>query len=162
MFLWYGWPTKGVYPYFQLGPVLEIPIISNLWHAASRIWTFAEPEVRFYWMKLCNRNTHYTTAAKFTQKIQNSHKRCLVLEYRSSEINLFSKNLFTKKSWKIYKFQPFRCVLRKGCSENMQQTYMRTPMPKCEIALQHARSHVSLLHIFRIPFHMNTSGRLLL
>ena len=28
--------------------------------------------------------------------------------------------------------QPFRGVLRKRCSENMQQIYMRTPMPKCD------------------------------
>ena len=28
--------------------------------------------------------------------------------------------------------QPFRGVLRKRCSENMQQIYTRTPMPKCD------------------------------
>ena len=28
--------------------------------------------------------------------------------------------------------QPPRCVPRKRCSENMQQTYRRTPMPKCD------------------------------
>ena len=28
--------------------------------------------------------------------------------------------------------QPSRGVLRKRCSENMQQIYMRTPMPKCD------------------------------
>ena len=28
--------------------------------------------------------------------------------------------------------QPFRGVLRKRCSENMQQIYRRTPMPKCD------------------------------
>ena len=28
--------------------------------------------------------------------------------------------------------QPFRGVLRKRCSENIQQFYKRTPMPKCE------------------------------
>ena len=27
--------------------------------------------------------------------------------------------------------QPFRGVLSKGCSENMQQIYRRTPIPKC-------------------------------
>ena len=35
--------------------------------------------------------------------------------------------------------QPSRGVLRKRCSENMQQIYMRTPMPKCDfnkVALQ--------------------------
>ena len=28
--------------------------------------------------------------------------------------------------------QPSRGVLRKRCSENMQQIYMRTPMPTCD------------------------------
>ena len=27
--------------------------------------------------------------------------------------------------------QPSRCVLKKKCSENMQQIYRRPPMPKC-------------------------------
>ena len=69
--------------------------------------------------------------------------------------------------------QPSRGVLRKRCSENMQQIYMRTPMPKCdfnkfallynfiEIALQHGCSHVNLLHIFRTPF-LHNNRRLLL
>ena len=29
-FLWYGWPTKSIYPYFQLGPLSEILTIMNL------------------------------------------------------------------------------------------------------------------------------------
>ena len=40
---------------------------------------------------------------------------------------------------KIMQKQPSRDVLRKRCSENMQQIYRRTPMPKCyfnNIALQ--------------------------
>ena len=35
--------------------------------------------------------------------------------------------------------QPFRGALSKRCSENMQQMYRRTPMPKCDfnkVALQ--------------------------
>ena len=28
--------------------------------------------------------------------------------------------------------QPLRCVLQKRCSENIQQIYRRTPMPKCD------------------------------
>ena len=65
----------------------------------------------------------------------------------------------------------FRGVLSTSCSENMQQIYKRTPMPKCdfnkvacnfiEITLQHGSSPVKLLHIFRIAFPKNTSGRLL-
>ena len=68
--------------------------------------------------------------------------------------------------------QPPRGVLIKMCSENMQQIYRRTPMPKCyfnKVALQLYWNHtsawgspVNLLHIFRTPFTQNTSGRLLL
>ena len=65
-------------------------------------------------------------------------------------------------------------VLRRKCSENMQQIYRRTPMPKCdfnkvakqsnfiEITLRHGCSPVNLLHNFRTPLPKNTSGRLLL
>ena len=61
LFLWYGWPTKGVKPYFQPGPLSEILTIANLRHAASRTWTCAEPEFRLCWMKLCSSDNHYTT-----------------------------------------------------------------------------------------------------
>ena len=56
----------------------------------------------------------------------------------------------------------FRGVLINRYSENMQQIYRRTPMPKCEITLRHGCSPVSLLHIFRTPFPKNISGRLFL
>ena len=49
------------------------------------------------------------------------------------------------------KKQASRGVLRKRCSENMQQIYMRTAMPKCDFN-----------NIFRTPFPRNTSGWLLL
>ena len=48
-------------------------------------------------------------------------------------------------------------------SENMQQIYMRTPMPKCDFNnVEHGCSLVNLLHIFRTPFTKSKSGRLLL
>ena len=37
LFLWNGWPMKGVKPYFQLGPLSEILTIIYLRLAASRI-----------------------------------------------------------------------------------------------------------------------------
>ena len=43
---------------------------------------------------------------------------------------------------------PSRDVLRKTCSENLQQIYRSSP--------------VNLLHIFRIRFYKNTSGGLFL
>ena len=70
--------------------------------------------------------------------------------------------------------QPTRGILKKRCSENMQQIYRRTPMPKCnfnkvallcnfiEITLRHGCYPVNLLHIFRTPFPRNISGWLIL
>ena len=73
---------------------------------------------------------------------------------------LFSLETFTNSS--ITEKQPSTGVLRKRCSENMQQIYRRTPMSKCEfnkvalhfveISLWHGCSPVNLLHIFRTPF----------
>ena len=61
--------------------------------------------------------------------------------------------------------QPSSGVLTKGCSENIQQIYRRTPMPKCdlqsnfiEITLWYVCCPVNLLHIFRTPFPRSTSG----
>ena len=67
---------------------------------------------------------------------------------------------------------PSRDVLKKSCSENMQQIYKRTPMPKCDfnkvtLQLYWNRTSawvfpVNLLHIFRTSFPKNTSGGVLL
>ena len=62
---------------------------------------------------------------------------------------------------------PSRGVLKKRCSDNTQQIYRRTTMPKfvCNfigITLRHGCSPVNLPHIFRTPFTKNTSERLLL
>ena len=53
LILWYGWPTKGVQPYFQSGPLSGNLTIANLQHAASKIWICAKPGFRLCWMKLC-------------------------------------------------------------------------------------------------------------
>ena len=68
--------------------------------------------------------------------------------------------------------QPSRGVLRKRNSENMQQIYREHPCRSVisiklqsnfnEITLRHGCSLVNLLHIFRVPFLKNISGRLLL
>ena len=50
--------------------------------------------------------------------------------------------------------QPSKVVLRKRCSENIQQIYRRTPMP-----LWHGCSPVNLLHILGTPFPKNTFER---
>ena len=50
--------------------------------------------------------------------------------------------------------QPSRGVLRKRCSENMQQIYRITPMPKCDfnkVAFPRNNSEWLLLMIERLP-----------
>ena len=53
-----------LYCIFQPGPLSEILTITNLRHAASRIWTCTESEFRLCWMKLCSSNNHYTKALR--------------------------------------------------------------------------------------------------
>ena len=59
LFLWYGTAFSN----FQPGPLPEILIISNLWHAASRVWASAESVFRLFWMTFCSSDNHYTTAS---------------------------------------------------------------------------------------------------
>ena len=66
LFLWYGWPVKGIYLYFQPGPLPEFLTIANLQHATSRIGICSEPEFRLCWMKLCSNDNHYTMAQQIT------------------------------------------------------------------------------------------------
>ena len=62
--------------------------------------------------------------------------------------------------------QPYKGVLRKRCSENMQQIYRRTPIPKCDfnkVALQLYRNGTSawcsckFAAYFQNTFPKNTS-----
>ena len=53
---------------------------------------------------------------------------------------LLRKEMFLQK-------QPPRGVLKKRCSENMQQIYRRKPMPKCDfnkVAKQLLKSHFGM------------------
>ena len=52
-------------PSFQPGALSEILTIAILRHAASRIWTCAEPVFRLWLMKLCSSDNHYTTAPQY-------------------------------------------------------------------------------------------------
>ena len=97
-----------------------------------------------------------------------------------SNVWIFRKNVFHVIFYSLsdclyflsigqYQKQPSRGVFKKRRSENIQQIYRRTPMPKCDLqsnfiesALRHGCSPVNLLHIFRTVFPKNTSGRLLL
>ena len=67
LFLRNGWPTKGVKPYVQQAPLLEILTIANL-HSESRIWTCAELEFRLYGIKLYRSDNHCNTAPHISVK----------------------------------------------------------------------------------------------
>ena len=92
----------------------------------------------------------------------------LSIIYFKSFVPRLLKIIATRKNHK----QPPRGVLRKRCSESIQQIYRRAPMLKCnfnkvasnviEILLRYGCSFVNLLNIFRTPFRKNTSGGLLL
>ena len=60
--------------------------------------------------------------------------------------------------------QPFRGVLRKRCSKNVQQIHKRTPMSKCDFSkvAKHEYYAVNLMYICGTFFHNNVSGGLLL
>ena len=64
-----GWPTKGVKPYFQSGPLSGIFTIANLRHSASRIWYCAEPELRLCWKKSYSSDNNYITRDKPLQHV---------------------------------------------------------------------------------------------
>ena len=94
-----------------------------------------------------------------------------LLSFKLHDRKLVSCKLITKCYLLKYSIQrqPFRGVLKKRCTENMQQFYRRTLMPKCdfnkaafEIGLWHGCSPVNFLNIFRAHFSKNTSRWLLL
>ena len=95
-----------------------------------------------------------------------------LLLYKSTVVKCVYIMSSDSKNYCYYKRQPFKGVLIKRCSENMQQIYRTTPMPKCdfnkvaknfiEIILWQGCSPANLLHIFRTTFSKNASGGLLL
>ena len=54
---------------FPAGAIVRIVTITNLWHAASRIWTCSEPEFRLCWMKLCSSDNHYTAGKTLLEEL---------------------------------------------------------------------------------------------
>ena len=165
-------------------------------------WTFEpsddSSELKLYFqLDSCVSSLPYINAFSLCKERRMSTKWCRRPPVRTmNEVNTmnFLKSGFTEvfvmdwviKLWAIYdqnfgkcynqnwdkQKQPPKGVPRKRCSENMQQIYSRTPMPKCdfknvdcnfiEIALRDGCPTVNLLHIFRIPFLKNPSGWLLL
>ena len=113
---------------------------------------------------LClNANLIYFSKSLSSSKISSSWQTGTILFL----VNFNKEETLEMPSCVLQK-PPSRGALRKRCSDNMQQIYRRTLipkgnfMPKCEITLRHGCSPVNLLHIFRTPFLKNTSGRFLL
>ena len=93
---------------------------------------------------------------------------CLWALYKCTTLNRikFKPTSATKILLRIHicktQKQPFRRVLSKRCSENVQQIYRRTHSSFATLLKLHFGIGVNLLHIFRTPFPNNTSGGLLL
>ena len=139
---------------------------------------------KFYLVR-CNRSS---ATPKWNQKLKGPYLLLEILMSHTLTFSSKSNNNNKKKQskpkapissnfWKCLSHkQPSRGVLRKMCSENMQQIYRRTPMSKCdfnkaikamqssfiETSLRLGRSPVNLLQISRTSFPEKNSGGLLL
>ena len=100
-----------------------------------------------------NMKTPRTTASNHTV---NRHETSRESQRGSSNYKIIIQSRRHQK-------RPSRDVPRERCSKNTQQSYRKTPMPKCfDIGNRHGCSSVNLLNIFRTSFPRNTSGQLLL
>ena len=59
--------------------------------AASRVWTYAEPEFRLSWMKLCSCDNHYTTAPGIIVRKTKNNKEIHSSTWPWKELRLFMK-----------------------------------------------------------------------
>ena len=62
-----------------------------------------------------------------SRKLQQMYK-CKIVVIFIKEVDIYNLKL----SKLLLQKQPLKGVLEKRCSENMQQIYRRTPMPKCD------------------------------
>ena len=93
-----------------------------------------------------------------------------MLNFILLQIRSLHQRLLTR--WWHAQKQPSGGALRKRCSENMQQIYRKTPMPKCDFnkfAMQFYWNHTSawvfsckFAAYFQNSFSQNTTGGLLL
>ena len=74
---------------------------------------------RFIYLKLTN-------DLNGARKLQQMYK-CKIVVIFIKEVDIYNLKL----SKLLLQKQPLKGVLEKRCSENMQQIYRRTPMPKC-------------------------------
>ena len=69
---------------------------------------------------------------------------------------IFSEGIEREQRYEMQKL-PFRGVLRKRCSENMQQIYKKTPMPKCDSVQRYwIRTSVWVFSIFSEHLFLTT------
>ena len=105
LFLWYGWPTKGIESYFQPEPLSDILTITNIWHTVSRIWTCIKPELRHSWMKLCSSDNQKIPIPIPISTVQpeNTFPYTVVfnLFFFYSCFHLFSLKLFTEMAYSL-------------------------------------------------------------
>ena len=117
--------------------------------------------------EILNGKLHFLCSVKaYSSELTLVINKCLGERVFPDDLKLADVRIIFKKQK-----QPFRDVFRKRCSENMQQTYRRTPLPKYIFAKVKSNSYwnrtsacslVNLLDIFRTPFPKNTSEGLLL
>ena len=88
---------------------------SNLVYKSKKAKTLDEYNLH----NLGNPSTYVVTTSNETLERENNCKVLGIISFR-----------FQKNTEKVRQKQPFRGVLSKRCSENMQQIYRRTPMPK--------------------------------
>ena len=63
----------------------------------------------------------------------NTFSICVTVPLRTLPDGCFCTNITAFLVWSLqFQKQPLRSVLRKRCSENMQQIYRGTPTPKCD------------------------------
>ena len=91
----------------------------------------------------------------------------LFLEFFKVDLKEVKIHILDSETSFKYQQQPPRGVPRNRCSENMQQIYRRTPMPKCDfnkVALQLYWNYTSawLSSCKFLVYFQNTFGRLLL
>ena len=76
------------------------------------------------------------------EKINQEQINDFIISFLSPYLCAYTQHALIQK-------QPSKGVLKKRCSENMQQIYRRTPMPKCDFNKVALRcSPLNLLHVF--------------
>ena len=155
--------------FYQDGAILCKPIISNIF--TSKISGLAVVYIRY-----CISGSYQVAIAQSGSYLALLNPLCVCKRlrkisclriFKNKKLNAITFRSIVEQRYQFQK-QPLRGVPKKRCSENMQQIYRRTPMPKCdfrqlsEIALRHGCSPKNLLHIFRTPILQNTSEWLLL